>query len=121
MTGHLLDIKIWLIVLAISAMGTAATSTYYYLGKRGARAVLERVPQITEDRWKRAEQLYEEHGSKLLFLSAVPIVGVVLQSAAGALGMGLLVYLIWVLAGRLVRNWVIVLLFDQTLRLFVGR
>ena len=94
---------------------------YYYLGKRGARAVQERVPQITEERWDRAEHLYREYGSKLLFLSALPVVGVILQSAAGALGVGLSVYVAWVLIGRLARNWVLFLLFDQALGLFVGR
>ena len=86
-----LDIKVWSVILAISALGTAATLTYYYLGKQGARALLERVPQITEERWDRAEHLYEKHGSKLLFLSTVPVVGALLESAAGALGVGLIV------------------------------
>lgn len=118
--GQLLDIKIWLVVLAISALGTAATLTYYYLGKQGVKAVLERIPQITEERWGRAEHLYERHGSKLLFLSTVPVVGALLESAAGALGVGLTVYLVWVLVGRLVRNWILLLLFDQALGIFVG-
>ena len=119
--GQLLDIKVWLVVLAISALGTVATLAYYYLGKQGVRAVLERAPQITEERWDRAEHLYEKHGSKLLFLSALPVVGAVLESAAGALGVGLAVYVVWVLVGRLVRNWMLLLLFDQALGLFVGR
>jgi hypothetical protein len=49
------------------------------------------------------------------------VVGVLLQSAAGALGVGLAVYLVWVLMGRLVRNWLLFLLFEQALGLFVGR
>ena len=119
--GQLLDIKMWLVVLVISVLGTVTTLAYYYLGKRGARAVQDRVPQITEERWDRAEHLYEEYGSKLLFLSALPVVGLLLHSAAGALGVGLAVYVIWVLLGRLVRNWVLFLLFEQALGLFVGR
>ena len=114
------DIKLWAVILAISALGTITTLAYYFLGKKGARAVQERVPQITDERWDRAEHLYEEHGSKLLFLSALPVAGVVLQSAAGAVGVGLAVYFVWVLTGRLVRNWVLFLLFEQTLGLFVG-
>jgi membrane protein YqaA with SNARE-associated domain len=121
MIGVLLDIRMWLLVLAISALGTVTTLAYYYLGKKGAKAVQQRVPQITEERWDRTEHLYEEYGSKLLFLSALPGVGMVLQSAAGALGVGLAVYVVWVLIGRLVRNWVLFLLFDQALGLFVGR
>jgi membrane protein YqaA with SNARE-associated domain len=121
MIGVLLDIKIWLVVLAISGLGTVTTLAYYYLGKQGAKAVQQHVPQITDERWDRAQHLYEEYGSKLLLLSSLPMVGVVLQSAAGALGMGLVVYVVWVLIGRLVRNWALVILFNQTLGLFVGR
>ena len=119
--GLVLDIKIWLVVLAVSALGTVATLTYYYLGRQGAEAVKARLPQITEERWDRVEHLYEQHGSKLLFLSALPVLGVLLQSAAGVAGMGLTVYIAWVLIGRLVRNSVLVLLFEQTLGLFLGR
>ena len=121
MMGVVLDIKIWLVILAISVLGTVTTLVYYYLGKQGAKAVQERVPQITEERWERAQHLYQEYGSKLLFLSGLPVAGVLLQSAAGALGVGLAVYVVWVLIGRLVRNWVLFLLFDQALGLFVGR
>jgi membrane protein YqaA with SNARE-associated domain len=118
--GALLDINALLVVLAISVLGTITTLAYYYLGRQGAKAVQESVPQITQERWDRAEHLYEEHGSKLLFLSSLPVLGILLQSAAGALGMGLVVYFVWVLIGRLVRNWVLLLLLDQTLGLFVG-
>jgi membrane protein YqaA with SNARE-associated domain len=120
MMGVFLDIRVWLAVLAISALGTVTTLAYYYLGKQGAKAVLERVPQITEERWDRAQHLYQEYGTKLLFMSGLPVVGVLLQSAAGALGVGLAAYVVWVLFGRLVRNWVLLLLFDQALGLFVG-
>lgn len=120
MSSTLFDIKLWGVVVAVSVLGTVTTLAYYYLGKRGARAVQERVPQITEERWDRAEHLYKEHGSKLLFLSALPVVGVLLQSAAGAVGIGLAVYFVWVLTGRLVRNWALLLLFNQALGLFVG-
>ena len=120
MIGALLDIKMWAVILVVSALGTATTLAYYYLGREGARAVQERVPQITEDRWDQAEGLYQEHGSKLLVLSALPVLGVLLQSAAGAVGIGLAVYLVWVLTGRLVRNWVLLLLFNQALGVFVS-
>ena len=120
MIGALLDIKLWAVIAAVSTLGTVTTLAYYSLGKEGARAVQQRVPQITEERWDRAEYLYQEHGSKLLFLSALPVVGVLLQSAAGAVGIELAVYFVWVLTGRLVRNWVLLLLFNQALGLFVS-
>ena len=120
MIGVLLDIRLWGVIVAVSTLGTVTTLAYYYLGRRGARAVQERVPQITEERWDRAEYLYQEHGSKLLFLSALPVVGVLLQSAAGAVGIGLAVYFVWVLIGRLVRKWALLLFFKQALGLVVS-
>lgn len=120
MNGAWLDIRVWAVVLAVSVLGTVTTLVYYYLGRQGVGTVRKRVPQITEERWDRAEHLYEEHGSKLLFLSALPGIGILLQSAAGALGIGLLIYLVWVLIGRLVRNLALLLLFDRALGLFVG-
>lgn len=116
----LLDIKTWLAVLIVSVLGTAATLTYYYLGREGAHAVMKRVPHITEERWERAQRIYSKVGSKLLFLSGVPMVGALLETAAGALGTGLTVYLVWVLVARVVRNWILLLVFEQTLRIFSG-
>lgn len=117
----LLDIKVWLVVLIVSALGTAATLAYYYLGREGGRAVMDRLPQITPERWDRATNLYQRVGSRLLVLSSVPVIGAVLQAAAGALGVGLDVYIVWVLLSRVLRNWILLLLFDQTLQLFSGR
>ncbi len=117
----LLNVRIWLLVLVASALGTTATLAYYYLGKRGGEAVLERFPQIGRDRWDRAQELYQDHGSGLLFFSLVPWVGILLTSAAGAFGIALTTYFFWVLLGRLARNWMILLLFDQTLGLLLGK
>jgi membrane protein YqaA with SNARE-associated domain len=117
----LLDIKAWLVVLIASALGTGAALAYYYLGKEGVHAVMERLPQITEDRWDRATHLYHEVGSRLLILSSVPVIGALLQTAAGAMGVGLTAYVVWVLLSRVLRNWILLLLFDQTLQLFAGR
>jgi membrane protein YqaA with SNARE-associated domain len=117
----LLDIRIWLVVLAVSALGTGAALAYYYLGRKGVHAVMERLPQITEERWDRATRLYQKVGSALLFLSGVPLIGALLQTAAGALGVGLIAYVVWVLLGRVVRNWILLLLFDQTLQILAGR
>lgn len=117
----LLNINVWLVVLIVSGLGTAATLVYYYLGREGVHAVMERPPQITEERWDRATRLCQKVGSAHLFLSGVPLVGALLQTAAGALGVGLTAYVVWVLLGRVVRNWILLLLFDQTLQMLTGR
>lgn len=114
----LLSVKTWLLVVGVSALGTVASLAYYYLGKQGAEAVFDRFPQIDRENWRRVHRWYQARGSGLLFLSAIPMVGVLLTTAAGAVGIEVVTYLIWVLLGRLARNWVALLFFDQAWRLF---
>ncbi len=116
----LLDPKIWVLVIAASTLGTSASLAYYYLGKKGADEVLARYPQIGRERWDRVQHLYRDHGSPLLVLSLLPMVGLLIESAAGAFGIRLAIYLCWVLIGRVLRNWLLLLFFDQTARLLVG-
>jgi membrane protein YqaA with SNARE-associated domain len=117
----LLDVKIWLLILLISIVGAVAALSFYYLGKRGTEAVLARFPQIREERWEEVQALYREHGTGLLLLSSIPMVGGLLIAAAGAFGVGVFTFLLWVLVSRVARNWLIVLLFDQTLGILLGR
>lgn len=117
----LLDVKIWLLILLLSTLGTVAALSFYYLGKRGTEAVLERFPQIKEERWEEVQDLYQEHGTGLLLLSSIPMVGGLLIAAAGAFGVGVFTFFLWVLVSRVVRNWLVVLLFDQTLGFLLGR
>jgi membrane protein DedA with SNARE-associated domain len=71
------DLKLWLLILLVSALGTIPPLTYYAVGKRGTHAVLERFPQVTEERWEKAHRLYEKHGVALTFFTAVPMIGIV--------------------------------------------
>lgn len=116
----LLDPKLWLLVVVLSALGTVVALTYYYLGQRGVEAVLERFPRLEEEKWNRVEHLYEKHGSGLAFLASVPVVGIMFATVAGAVGIRLFTFSVLVLLGRLLRNWIIVLFFDQTLTIFLG-
>jgi membrane protein YqaA with SNARE-associated domain len=116
-----LDVKIWLLVLLLSILGTVAALSFYYLGKRGTKAVLARFPQLKKERWEKLQDLYQEHGTGLLLLSSIPMVGGLLIAAAGAFGIGVSTFFLWVLASRVVRNWLVLLLFDQTLGFLLGR
>ncbi len=114
----LLDLRLWLLVVVASAFGTAVTLAYYKVGSKGTEAVLLRFPQIGSERWERTQTLYERHGSALLFVSFVPVVGMVLETAAGAVGVRMLSFIVWVFLGRMTRNWLLVLLVGQALYLF---
>jgi membrane protein YqaA with SNARE-associated domain len=102
-------------------LGAVATLAYYYLGKKGYEAVLERFPRIQREQWDRIGSLYRRYGSLLLVLSSVPMVGILFTTAAGAVGIQVVVFFFWVLIGRLARNLVLLLLLDQVLGLFMGK
>jgi membrane protein YqaA with SNARE-associated domain len=118
--NFLLEPSIWLLVLIVSALGTCVTLAYYYLGKQGADAVLDRFPKLKQEQWDRVQRLYEEHGSGLLFLVSLPWIGILFAAVAGAVGIRLVTYCIWVLLGRIVRNWIIVLVATGTLSFLIG-
>lgn len=116
----LLDLKLWLLVLLVSAVATVTALAYYYLGREGTEAVLSRFPSLEQERWERVQASYKKHGSGFLFFSFIPVLGMLLETAAGAVGLGLSVYVLWVFLGRLLRNWLLVLVTDLALRFVLG-
>ena len=112
---------VWLLVLVLSVAGVGSAALPYYLGKRGVEAVVERFPNLGEERLRRVEQLYGEHGSALLFFSFVPMLGLLLSAGAGIVGVQRSSFVIWVLIGRIVRNSILLVLIDQGLHIVVGR
>ena len=109
--------KVWVVLLVVSVVGTIATLAYYYLGREGFEAVLKRFPELKQEQWERVSSLYDRYGAILLLLSSIPVVGVLLTTVAGAAGIRVMVFFLWVLAGRLARNVLLLLLFNQALGL----
>jgi membrane protein YqaA with SNARE-associated domain len=113
----LINPLVWLFVLVFSAAGVGTALVPYYVGKRGVKAVLARFPRLEEERLRRVEQLYGDHGSGLLFFSFVPMLGVLLTAGAGIVGVEFSTFVLWVLVGRTLRNSIFLVLIDQGLRL----
>jgi len=109
-----LDLRIWAIVLTASSVGTLVTLSYYFVGQKGLDVFRANVSHVNVDaeRWQRAQAWYREHGPPVLFFSFVPMLGVLLEAAAGAFGIRVPTYVKWVLLGRLVRNCLILLILD---------
>lgn len=82
----LLEPKAWLTVILLTILGAAGNLALYELGKQGTNAVLSRSSRIDSDQRERVGRLYEEYGSRVLVLSAVPVLGSVVTTAAGAFG-----------------------------------
>ena len=116
----LLDPWAWLAVILFSILGAVGNLANYQVGKRGADAVISRFPQITPERWERVGRLYKGHGPKILFLSALPVLGFLLTTAAGAFHTKISTFLIWVITAKAMRNWLLLLLGYETVRFFSG-
>ncbi len=48
---YFLYLRLWLLVVAASGLGTAVTLAYYKLGSKGTEAVILRFPQVGPERW----------------------------------------------------------------------
>ena len=117
----LADLRIWGAVALISVLGVGAALLPYYAGKRGIDAVLTRFPRLRQERLEWAEALYRQHGSGLLFLSFIPMLGVLLTAGAGVVGIQFSTFVAWVLAGRILRNTLVLVLVDQGLHILLAR
>ena len=116
----LLDPTAWLIVLLLSVLGVVGNLALYQVGKRGLDSIRERFPQVKEEQWLRVKKLYDQHGSLALLLSGVPVLGSLLTTAAGAFNVRLFPFVVLVFVAKLVRNWLLAILFYGTYNYFRG-
>jgi len=110
LVSMLLDPILWVLVVVVSAVGATGNLALYYLGQRGTEAVFERFPQIEGERWERIGTYYQRYGARGLIFSAIPGLGTLLTTGAGAFNIERNVFLVWVFLAKLLRNWLIVFL-----------
>ena len=115
-TTMLQNPQLWVLVVTVSVLGTLGNLGLYYLGGRGAEAVFARFPYIEGERWERVGGYYRRWGGRILLLSAIPALGTLLTTAAGAYGVKRRVFLLWVFTSKVLRNWLLLLLFYQVVR-----
>jgi membrane protein YqaA with SNARE-associated domain len=115
----LLEPRAWVLVVLFSLLGVVGNLALYRLGKGGIETVRSRIPRIKPEQWQRAQDLYEKRGSWILIISGVPVLGMLLTTSAGAFGIPIVEFAIWVLAGKLLRNWLLVILIAETVERIV--
>ncbi len=115
-TSMLRNPQLWVLVVAVSVLGTMGNLGLYYLGGSGAEAVFARFPRFEGERWERIGGYYRRWGDKILLFSAIPMLGTLLTVAAGTYGVKRKVFLVWVFISKLLRNWLLLLLFHQIFR-----
>lgn len=104
----LLNYRLWIVVLLVSAWGTAGSLIPYYVGQRGTKAVFEHYPNLQGRPWQRLEAIFHKWGAFTLILSGIPGLGAALLVAAGAFGIKRGIFLFWVFLGKVLRYWVVV-------------
>lgn len=120
-TTHVIfELWAWLLVILLSALGVIGNLTLFELGKQGLEAVVSRFPRIEPARWKRAGELFETRGSWILLLSFLPGLGLLLSTAAGAFGVRLYQFLLWVMVAKMVRNWLLLIIAVNVYDLVLG-
>lgn len=116
----LLDPTAWLIVVAFSVLGSIGNLALYQVGKQGVDAIRKRFPRIKPEQWQRVRRLYDNYGGWVLLLSGVPLLGSMLTTAAGVFGVPRPFFLLLVTIGKMLRNWLLAILFYGTYNYFRG-
>ena len=100
----------WTIVLILAAIGLAGSLPTYYLGRKGMPAVREKFPNVPEERWQQAANLFDRWGAIILLLTMVPGLGTVIPPAAGVNGIKPVFFVFMVGLAKIIRFWIIILL-----------
>lgn len=106
----LTDLRLWLIVLTVSAFGVADKLVYYYAGQRHGKDALNKIHGYTPERAEKLHRIYDRWGSLLLLLASVPVIGSSMTVLGGVGGVGRNLFIVLVFISNLVRNWLIVIL-----------
>jgi membrane protein YqaA with SNARE-associated domain len=115
MIDVLTDPKIWLLILFLSFVGALARLANYYAGQRGKETIESIYPRIKPETWERVITSYRRLGPLPLLVASIPIIGTVLTLGAGMSGVGRTSFLFWVMVSKVIRNWILVLLFWRLL------
>jgi membrane protein YqaA with SNARE-associated domain len=103
----LLNPILWVLVLVVSAFGTAGSLVPFHLGQGGTEIIFQRYPQLKGQPWQRLESAFQRRGAPTLIISGIPFLGTALLLAAGAFGIGRGEFLRWVFASKVLRYWVL--------------
>jgi membrane protein DedA with SNARE-associated domain len=116
--ADLTDLRLWLVVLIVSAVGLIEKLAFYRAGKRSAGSGLSDIPGIDPERADRLETMFQTKGTYILLLASIPGIGAATTAVAGIVGVNIALFVVWVAISNLIRNWLIVILSGQLSILF---
>lgn len=111
---------LWAIVLAISVVGVLAKLVYFRIGKGGREIILEHMPSLEQDKLASIEEHFERDRSVMLLLVSIPGLGSVIAATAGLLETPVVLFILLVLVSNLIRNGLVIVVFDQGIQLLSG-
>ena len=112
------DLRLWLVVIFLSAVGLASKLAIYRAGKFSADSDLSGFPGYSPERRARLDRMFEMRGSIVLLLASIPGVGALTAAVAGNIGVSQAAFVFWVSISNITRNWLIVLFTGQLTSLF---
>lgn len=112
------DLRLWLVVLFLSAVGLASKLAIYRAGKFSADSDLSSFPGYSPERQARLDKQFKARGSLVLLLASIPGIGALTAAIAGNIGVRLSAVVFWVLISNIIRNWLIILFTGQVASLF---
>ena len=96
-------------VLTVATVGNVLGSlANYYVGKWGSDFLLSRWIHIAPVTLQRAHHLYARWGAPALFFAWAPVIGDALTLVSGMLRLPLLTFILWVVAGKLLRYLIVI-------------
>ena len=119
-TDLVINWRAWLLIIILSLLTLIVALGKYQIGKKGIEVLYERFPQITQERWDQLGGYFQRWGSGVVFFSFLPGLALVISPASGAYGVNLGPFLVWAFIAKLVRYWLLLILFFGGFELVFG-
>jgi membrane protein DedA with SNARE-associated domain len=81
--ADLTSLRLWIIVLILSAIGIIEKTAIFYAGEQKGDGILDDLPGLTPGRKEQMKKLSEHWGSNIMILASIPLVGTAVTAVAG--------------------------------------
>ncbi|MCR3884868.1 MAG: DedA family protein [Methanothrix sp.] len=100
----------WFIFAVATTGNVLGAATNYYVGKLGTSFLLSNYIEIDFEKRHKAEKVYQQWGSPILFFAWTPVVGDLLTLVAGGFKLNIYIFIFWVTLGKAFRYFVVITL-----------
>jgi membrane protein DedA with SNARE-associated domain len=113
--ADLTSLRLWIIVLILSALGIGEKTAIFYAGEKKGDSILDNLPGLTTGRKEQTKKLSERWGSKTMILASVPFIGTAVTAVAGIGHARRATFFLLVTMSYLIRNWLVIIFSGQVL------